>query len=235
MARQMNLIVESLEGKALLSGLSNGVAPGTIITSPPQLITHPDPQPQPPPVTPAATTRDAGNTITTPPQLITHPDPQPQPPPVTPTASSDPGTTTITSPPQPVTHPDPQPQPPPVSPAASSGATSSTPVQITLTTNHSTYRPGHPVHIKLTVTNTGTSPVSLSPNGVAKGLTVSNGSKVVWHPKHAAGHNLSVQALQPGKSIVLTEVWKGGARHAGTYTIQDSVAGATGSATIRIR
>jgi hypothetical protein len=129
------------------------------------------------------------------------------------------------------TNPDPIPRP--VSPGASSTATTSTPVTIALTTNHSAYRHGHPVHIKLTVTNDGTSPVSLSPDSIARGLTVSHGSSVVWRPKHA-GHNLSVQALQPGQSVVLTAVWNGRANHSGMYTVQESVAGATGSATIQI-
>jgi hypothetical protein len=103
-----------------------------------------------------------------------------------------------------------------------------------LTTNHAAYRHGHPVHIKLTVTNDSTNAVSLSPNAIASGLTISRGSKLVWHPKHL-GHNLSAQSLQPGQSIVVNAVWNGRANHPGLYMIQESVAGATGSTTIRIR
>jgi hypothetical protein len=122
----------------------------------------------------------------------------------------------------------------PVNPGTSSSAATSPPVTIALTTKHATYRHGHPVHIKLTVTNTGTSPVSLSPNAIAKGLTVSHNAKVVWQPKHA-GHNLSAQGLQPGQSLVLTAVWNGRGGHLGLYTIQESLDGATGSVTIRLK
>jgi hypothetical protein len=236
MARKTKITftVEPLEGKALPSGLSNMAAAAVSGWSPPQLQTNPDPQPQP--VSPAASMDAISSNGWSPPQLQTNPDPSPGP--VSPAATSRDGTSNGWSPPQLTTNPDPLPVP--VNPGAtstagtSSTATSPAPVQIAVTTNHSAYRHGHPVHIKLTVTNDSTSPVSLSPKTIAKGLTVSHGSKVVWQPKHA-GHNLSVQVLQPGQSVVLTEVWNGRAGRPGLYTIQESVAGATGSATIRIR
>jgi hypothetical protein len=189
--------VESLEGKALLSGLSHLAAAS--VTGPIRIGVIISIDPIPLPVNPATGSGATSSNGSPPVVVITNPDPIPLP----------------------------------VNPSAGSPATTSPPVSIALRTNHSAYRHGHPVHIKLTVTNTGTSPVSLSPSAIAKGLTVSHNAKVVWQPKHT-GHNFSAQGLQPGQSIMLTAVWNGRPGHPGLYTIQESLDGATGSVTIRI-
>src|SRR5215471_8674479 len=84
MAHKTSLAVESLEGRALLSGLSNMAAASTIGWGPPQLTTNPDPLPAP--LNPAATSDAPSNSGWSPPQLITNPDPIPLP--VNPGASS---------------------------------------------------------------------------------------------------------------------------------------------------
>jgi hypothetical protein len=92
----------------------------------------------------------------------------------------------------------------------------------------------------MVLTDIGDHAVSLTPDLLAQGLTVSQGSRMVWQPK-PRGHNLSVQALQPGQSIVLTTVWNGRPNQPGvaklmpgTYIIQMATAGQIESATIRI-
>jgi hypothetical protein len=235
MAHKTHLTVESLESKALLSGLSDLAA--SSFGGPLQLRTNGDPIPMP--VNPGAGSAEVTSGDWTPPQLRTNPDPIPLPP-VNPGAGSGASSSSSSwSPPQLQTNGDPIPGP--LNPGTASATPAPNPVQIVLTTNRPAYRHGHPVHIKITVTNAGTSSVSLSPDAIAKGLTVSHGSRLVWRSGHR-GHNLSVEALQPGQSIVLKTVWNARAHHPGSggpapglYTIQASVAGATASATIRIR
>jgi hypothetical protein len=133
----------------------------------------------------------------------------------------------------------PTPAPNPIPPAPTPSPVSS-PVSITLTTDHPTYRRGHPIRIRVILTDLGDNPMSLTPNLLAQGLTVSEGSRVVWRPKPRA-HNLSVQALQPGQSVALSTVWNGRPNQPGltkltpgTYTIQATTADQIDSATIRI-
>jgi hypothetical protein len=92
----------------------------------------------------------------------------------------------------------------------------------------------------MVLTDIGDHAVSLTPDLLAQELTVSQSSRVVWQPK-SRGHNLSIQALQPGQSVVLTTVWNGRPNQPGvtklmpgTYTIQTTTAGHIESATIRI-
>ena len=160
--------------------------------------------------------------------------PQPTPPPVQPTPAPNP------IPPTPAPNPIPAPPMPEPTPPAPTPSPIAPPVSITLTTDHPTYRRGHPIRIRVILTNVGESAVSLTPDPLAQGLTVSQGSRVLWRPKPRA-HNLSVQALQPGQSAALTTVWNGRPNQPGLtrlapgpYTIQMTTAGHIESATIRI-
>ena len=109
-----------------------------------------------------------------------------------------------------------------------------------MTTDHPTDRRGHPVRIRVVLTDVGDGAVGLRPDLLTRGLTISQGARVVWRPK-PRGHNLGVQALQPGQSVALTTVWNGRPNQPGltklspgTYTIQVTAAGHIEYATIRI-
>jgi hypothetical protein len=163
--------------------------------------------------------------------------------------ASSPQPTPVSNPPAPVsnpTPPTPAPEPvPPVpmpdpTPPVTTPSPTAIPVSITLTTSHPTDRRGHPVRIRVVLTDVGDGAVGLTPDLLTRGLTISQGARVVWRPK-PRGHNLSVQALQPGQSVALTTVWNGRPNQPGltklspgTYTIQVTAAGQIESATIRI-
>lgn len=122
--------------------------------------------------------------------------------------------------------------PPPVSVPPGTG---SSPVALSVTTNHPTYRSGHPVRMTVTLRNTGHSPVDLASGANGDGFTVLEGSTAIWH----AARPLS-RKLAAGRSIKLTAVWDGKPGQAdaaiapGVYTIEAVEGGESGSTTVRI-
>ena len=153
------------------------------------------------------------------------------------------------SPTSPTPTPIPSPSPPTTgSPSApSSPAPGSTPIDSTVSTNHQVYKLGQSVRIKVTIKEGGgdkkgdrTAKVSLRGTSKADGITVLEGSKVVWRSPRGADA-LKARSIRPGKAITLTTVWNGRPNQPGvtkllpgTYTIQASEDGYNAGTTITI-
>ena len=115
----------------------------------------------------------------------------------------------------------PKSDPPSDPPAPDPGPVSSAPVTLSVTTNHPTYRKGHPVRMSVSLRNTSQDPVNLASSANAGGFTVFEGSTAIWHSARIARRRLDA-----GRSVKLTAVWNGRADRAGvtiapgTYTIE---------------
>jgi hypothetical protein len=139
----------------------------------------------------------------------------------------------------------PKPTPRPVNPVATapapvsaSPAPGSSSIAVTVSTDHPTYRKGHQVRMTLTLQDVGNSPVVLPINSADR-FTVLKGSTAVWSSARIVSGVGSV-SLEPGQSITATALWNGRAKQAGvtitpgTYTLQASDEGYSGSTTFRI-
>lgn len=110
-----------------------------------------------------------------------------------------------------------------------------------LVTDRASYRPGHPVHLTLTLQNVGTSVASITPNASTDGIIVSKGSMVVWRSTKTVPTVTMQQVVQPGQNMTLAATWNGranqrGVRHLGpgVYTVSFTEGGYVGSTTIRV-
>jgi hypothetical protein len=93
----------------------------------------------------------------------------------------------------------------------------------------------------LLLQNVSDSAVSVSPNANTDGITVSQGSTVVWRSSRIAPNAVTSQTVQPGGNATLNAVWNGrpnqrGVKRlgSGTYTMQVTQGGYTASATFRV-
>ena len=154
--------------------------------------------------------------------------------PSTPPKPTHPKSRIPSDPPAPVSPPPVSPppvSPPPVSPPVPG----SSPVALLVTTNHPTYRKGHPVRMSVSLRNISQDPVDLASTANAGGFTVFEGSTAVWHSARIARRRLDA-----GRSVKLTAVWNGRADRAGvtiapgTYTIEADQGGDSGSTTFRV-
>ncbi len=142
----------------------------------------------------------------------------------------DPPTGTIGRPTSSPTHRDPNSTPTPAVPPLGSS-----PIDLTVTTNHSTFRNGHPVRLTAILHNTGRRPADLTPDSYVDGFNVLDGSTEVWHAARTAPRR-----LKPGQSIKITAVWNGrlataaAATAPGTYTIEAIESHESASTTIRL-
>jgi hypothetical protein len=133
------------------------------------------------------------------------------------------------------TAPDPPVNDPPPGPAPPVAGSSPSPITVSVTTNHPTYRIGHPVRMTLTLHNDGRSPVDLEPDSSRDGITVLEGSTEIWHRARTVARR-----LKPGHSIKVTAVWDGQTGRSdatiapGTYTVEAVEGGQSGSTTVRI-
>jgi hypothetical protein len=111
------------------------------------------------------------------------------------------------------------------------------PVVLTVTTNHELYRPGRPVHITVTATNTGNEPLAVG--AAHPKITISRRGVVVWRLRSQL-HPQAARVLQPGQSRQFPVAWKGMPNVPGVrlrpdiYTVQVGLDGMEDSATIRI-
>jgi hypothetical protein len=133
---------------------------------------------------------------------------------------------TSPSPAPPVTDPPPTSAPP---------VAGSSPIALSVATNHPTYHRDHPVRITLRLHNVGRSPIELTPDSNLDGFTVLQGSTEIWHSARPV-----VRRIKPGHSIKLTADWNGrpGQPDAtiapGTYTIEAVEGGEAVSTTVQI-
>jgi hypothetical protein len=174
------------------------------------------------------------------------PTPSPAPPgpgPVAPTSptSTAPTSPTPTAPTAPTSH-DPGTDPPadpPTDPPIDPPASSSSPVTVSIATDHPTDRIGHRVRMTMTVHNDGTSVVDLDPKANGSGFTIFDGSTPVWHSPGTVSMRRA-RKLEPGHSIKLDAVWNGKSGLAdvslapGIYTIEATEGGHSSSTTLRI-
>jgi len=89
--------------------------------------------------------------------------------------------------------------------------------------------------------NFGSTAVSLAPNPSTDGITVSQGSTVVWYSPRIVASRGAALSIQPGRGLKLTSTWngrpnEGGLRHLppGVYTVQATAGGYTGTTQIDI-
>jgi hypothetical protein len=92
----------------------------------------------------------------------------------------------------------------------------------TLTTGKPAYRPGAPVHIILTLTNTSQTAVELSPNPASDGFYASRGKVVVWRYTAAAGPD-DARLIAPGQSVTFMATWNGRPNRHGVRSIRPGI------------
>jgi hypothetical protein len=114
------------------------------------------------------------------------------------------------------------------------------PVIATLISNQNAYKPGQSVRLTMTLNNTSTAKVSVTPNTFADGITVMDGSTVVFRSRrtHIAA---ALRSIKPHHSVKLALAWsgrpnqKGVAKLApGTYTVLVVDGGYAGTTTVQI-
>jgi len=113
------------------------------------------------------------------------------------------------------------------------------PIALELTTNRGHYREGQVVVITLTVKNTSTSAISLTPTD-GDAFSAISGSTLVWSSS-LSGRRALARPPEPGKSITLRALWNGRPNQPGlqklapgVYTLEASLAGDSTTAEIRI-
>jgi hypothetical protein len=130
--------------------------------------------------------------------------------------------------------PDPPPDPPSAMPAGTSS-----PVSLSVTTDHPAYRVGHRVRMMLTLRNQGNHPIALAPGANAGEFTVLEGDTPIWHSTGKAT-GLHARRLRPGQSIHVRAIWDGRPDRAGamvapgSYSIEAVANGQTASARLQI-
>jgi hypothetical protein len=102
-----------------------------------------------------------------------------------------------------------------------------------------TYRRGSAVRLTFALKNLGSTAVRLVPNPSTDGITVTQGSTVVWQSSHTIVSRGVSLNIEPGKAMKLTSAWNGrpnpgGLRHLppGVYTITATEGGYSASTNI---
>jgi hypothetical protein len=93
----------------------------------------------------------------------------------------------------------------------------------------------------LTIMNPTIKTVSLTPNAAVDGITISQGSTVIWHSSRVIASRGAALTLQGGKGIRLTSVWNGRSNQGGpkrpmpgVYTVRATEGGYSATTTITI-
>lgn len=155
--------------------------------------------------------------------IVTSPDPVPSQPVTAPTPVNDSGGSPIST--DPITAP-------------STTVADSSPIAVSVSTDRPSYHRGHRVRMTITLENVSNTPVSL-PIDSTQEFTLLEGSKPVWRRARVVS-GVGSANLNPGQSVKFTAVWNGKAHQAGvplgpgTYTLQASAEGYSGSTTFRV-
>jgi len=132
----------------------------------------------------------------------------------------------------------PPPIPAPITPPSTPSSPS--PVTATVLPNHSVYESGQTIRLSMTLKNTSSAKVKVAPKRGVDGITVMEGSTVVFRSRRIASA-LAAQSIKPHSSIELALNWSGRPTRSGikrltpgTYTVQVVEGGYSGTATIRV-
>jgi hypothetical protein len=111
-------------------------------------------------------------------------------------------------------------------PMATVPAAAVSPTTESLTTDKSVYRPGQPVHMTLSVTNTSDADLSIAEMRHGGGFSASHNFSTVWRSDRG---RLAVTSLTlaPGQTHTVTATWNGrshGARATGDFMIDSTLA-----------
>ena len=114
------------------------------------------------------------------------------------------------------------------------------PVTATLVANQPAYKPGESIRLSMVLQNQTAAKVSVAPVTQGNGITVMDGSAVVFHSVRIRP-SLFARSIKPHHSVKLDLVWSGrgnqpGVKNltAGTYTVQVVEGGYIGTTTVRI-
>lgn len=122
-------------------------------------------------------------------------------------------------------------------PATTDTGSGSTPIVVSVATNHPSYHKGQKVRMTVTLENTGGDAVSLA-RGSSGRLTLLEGTTPIWHRASIVGK--AGHRLRPGHSVTLSAVWNGKAHDVGvsmstgTYTLVASAGGTSASTTFQV-
>jgi hypothetical protein len=116
----------------------------------------------------------------------------------------------------------------------------SSPINVTVTTDRSSYEAGHHVPITVTLTNVSSHAITLRPKSKIDGITILEGSTVVWRSR-SIGAADKFRTLHAGQIVRLSFLWHGKANQrgvteftSGLYTIQAVVGGYAGAGAVQI-
>jgi hypothetical protein len=114
------------------------------------------------------------------------------------------------------------------------------PVSATLVSSQSSYKPGQSVRLTMTLKNVSTAKVPVAPDVNLDGITVMNGSTVVFHSSRLR-LGRGARSIKPHQSVKLALNWSGRPNQSGvtklapgTYTVAVIEGGYLGTTTIRV-
>ena len=107
-------------------------------------------------------------------------------------------------------------------------------LKTSITTDKAVYQVGQPVHLALSITNTGTRTVTFVDGPSVDGFVISTGGKAIWQSNAGAQPMfLRLVTLAPGASFTLHATWDGqqntSSHSTGTFTARNPL---TGSASV---
>jgi len=109
-----------------------------------------------------------------------------------------------------------------------------TQLQVSLTTNQTTYTPGQAVQMKFTETNSTGHDVAVNMGPSIDYFVITSGGRTIWRSNPGTAAQFIVhRVLQPGQSIVLTAEWTVPSA-TGTFKIHNQMAPQAAVATFKV-
>jgi hypothetical protein len=94
------------------------------------------------------------------------------------------------------------------------------PLSATVTANRTALRIGHSASFTLTLTNSGSQPIEIPGPSIAPSFTLEQRSNMIWRSIGTSLHSQAVEALAPGESIEFHGRWLGKPNQSGAHAIK---------------
>jgi hypothetical protein len=109
-------------------------------------------------------------------------------------------------------------------------AVAPSPVSATVSANRRALQIGHPASFTFTITNSGSEPIDVPRSSLAANFTLVQGTDMIWRSTGRSVRSQAVQALAPGQSIKIYGRWLGKPNKAGLGSIKPGFYQVTASA-----